>query len=200
MTPFGGFFGSADPVLSLHREMNRLFEDAFRGSGLPAMAGRGDPGISSMVDARMNVSESESEIRLTVELPGVSEQDVHVTLDDDTLTIRGEKKMEQKNENESFHFVERSYGTFQRSLRLPFQVNPDQVKASFQNGVLTITLPKTSQQQRSRRIEVQGETASGASQSGQTNQGSQGERKDVPTRSSPAGQKGQSQQGQKGVS
>jgi HSP20 family protein len=68
----------------------------------------------------MNVSETDKDIRITAELPGVSQEDVDVKLDDDVLTIRGEKKFEQENEKENFHFVERSYGTFQRSLRLPF--------------------------------------------------------------------------------
>jgi HSP20 family protein len=77
-------------------------------------------------------------------LPSVSEQDIDISLDDDVLTIRGEK--------ENFHFVERSYGTFQRSLRLPYAVNPDQVQASFGNGVLMVKLPKTERQERSRGI------------------------------------------------
>jgi HSP20 family protein len=71
-------------------------------------------------------------------------------------TIRGEKKLERKDEKENFHFMERSYGTVQRSLRLPFPVDPDQVQAEFNNGVLTVTLPKTKAQERSRRIQVQG--------------------------------------------
>jgi len=107
------------------------------------------------------VSETEKEIRITAELPGVTEQDIDVSLDDDMLTIRGEKRFERTDEKETFHFVECSYGTFQRSLRLPFAVNPDQVQASFENGVLTVTLPKTGRQERSRRIQVQGRGASG---------------------------------------
>ena len=99
----------------------------------------------------MNVSETDKEIRITAELPGVDQNDVDVSLDDDVLTIRGEKKFEQKEEKENFHFVERSYSTFQRSVRLPFPVDPEQVNASFENGVLTVSLPKTAQQERSRR-------------------------------------------------
>ena len=104
----------------------------------------------------MDVSETENEIRVRAELPGVTEKDVEVTLDDDVLTIRGEKRLEQKDEKENYHFVERSFGTFQRSLRLPFPVDPGQVRASLENGVLTVTLPKTAQQERARRIQVQG--------------------------------------------
>jgi len=161
LTPFRsgfGMLGGSDPFLSLHREMNRLFDDVLRDTGLPSA---GQIGASNLVNASMNVSETDKEIRITAELPGVSEQDIDVSLDDDVLTIRGEKKFEQKDEKENFHFVERSYGTFQRSLRLPFTVNPDQVRASFENGVLTVTVPKSGQQQRSRRIQVQGRGTSG---------------------------------------
>jgi HSP20 family protein len=153
LTPFrsGGGLGG-DPFVSLHREMNRLFDDVFR--GMPA-AGTRQAGSGTVLDASMNVSETESEIRVTAELPGVDPNDIDITLNDDVLTIRGEKKFERQDEKENFHFVERSYGTFQRSVRLPFAVNPEKVKARFENGVLTVTLPKTGQQERSRRIQIQ---------------------------------------------
>ena len=119
--------------------------------------------------------ETEKEIRVSAELPGVGEQDVDISLNDDVLTIRGEKKFERTDDKENFHFVERSYGTFQRSLRLPFPVDPEQVQASFENGVLTVTLPKTGRQERSRRIQVQGRGAGGQStQNAQGGQGSSG--------------------------
>jgi HSP20 family protein len=156
LTPFrpGGLFWGGDPFLSLHREVNRLFDDALRG-GTPGASGEGQaPG--GFVNARMNVSETDKEIRVTVELPGVSENDIDVSLDDDLLTIRGEKRIENRDETENFHFVERSFGSFQRSLRLPFSVDPEKVQADFQNGVLTVTLPKTVEQERSRRIQVKG--------------------------------------------
>ncbi|QFU16930.1 Hsp20/alpha crystallin family protein [Microvirga thermotolerans] len=154
-----GLLGGNDPFLSLHREMNRLFDDVLRGTGLPATGSQGQGGVGNFVNASMNVSETEKEIRITAELPGVTEQDIDVSLDDDVLTIRGEKKFERSDEKENFHFVERSYGTFQRSVRLPFPVDPEQVRAHFENGVLTVTLPKTAQQERSRRIQVQGRNA-----------------------------------------
>jgi HSP20 family protein len=176
MTPFrpGGGMFPGDPFLSLHREMNRLFDDVFRGAALPA-AGTQGRGVSNFVNASMNVSETENEIRLTAELPGVTEQDIDISLDDDVLTIRGEKKFERADDKENFHFVERSYGTFQRSLRLLFPVDPEQVQASFENGVLTVTVPKTGRQERSHRIQVQGRGAGG--QSTQNAQGGQGSRR-----------------------
>jgi HSP20 family protein len=164
MTPFrpGGGMFPGDPFLSLHREMNRLFDDVFRGAALPTASGsQGQGDVGTFVNASINVSETDKEIRITAELPGVTEQDIHVSLDDDVLTIRGEKKFERKDDKENFHFVERSYGTFQRSLRLPYAVESEQVRASFENGVLTVTVPKTERQERSRRIQVQGQGAIG---------------------------------------
>lgn len=162
LMPFrsGGLLGGGDPFLSLHREMNRLFDDVLRGTG--PMPGTGQGG-ASLIAPQINVSETDKEIRVTAELPGVTENDIHLDLNDDVLVIRGEKKLERKEEKENFHFVERSFGTFQRALQLPFPVNPDQVQARFQNGVLTITLPKTAQQERSRRIQIQ---SSGAGETG----------------------------------
>jgi HSP20 family protein len=177
LTPSGfGTPGGSDPFLSLHREMNRLFDDVLRGTGLPAATGnQGQGRVGNFVNASMNVSETENEIRITAELLGVTEQDIDVSLDDDVLTIRGEKKFERTDDKENFHFVERSYGTFQRSLRLPFPVDSERVQASFENGVLTVTVPKTEQQERSRRIQVQGRSSGGqASQGGQGASGGTG--------------------------
>jgi HSP20 family protein len=150
-----------DPFMSLHRELNRLFDGVFRGS-LGATSGGSQGG--AMVP-HIDVSETEKEVRVCAELPGVSEKDVDVTLDQDVLTIRAEKRFERENEKENYHVSERSFGTFQRMLRLPFAVDPGQVKANFENGVLTVTLPKGNEQQRSRRIEVQGRGAASAGQS-----------------------------------
>lgn len=163
MTPFrpGGGMLPGDPFLSLHREMNRLFDDVLRGASPTASGSQGQGGVGNFVNASMNVSETDKEIRITAELPGVTEQDIEVSLDDDVLTIRGEKRFERKDDKENFHFIERSYGTFQRSLRLPYAVDSEEVQASFENGVLTVTVPKTGRQARSRRIQVQGRGSAG---------------------------------------
>jgi HSP20 family protein len=175
MTPFrsGGLLGS-DPFMSLHRDVNRLFEDAFR--GMPSSGGA-QGAAGNLINAHMNVSETDKEIRITAELPGVRQDDVDLTLDEDLLTIRGEKRFEQTDDKENFHFVERSYGTFQRSVRLPFPVDPEQVRASFENGVLTVRLPKTGRQERSRKIQIQG---GGSGPTGGTAQGEQGRRGSTP--------------------
>jgi HSP20 family protein len=117
------------------------------------------PGGSSdvaLLMPRMEVRETEQELRVIAELPGVTEKDIDVALDDDVLTIRGEKKIEHKETHENMHFTERSYGTFQRSMRLPYRVEPNQVKANFDNGVLTVTMPKNKAQEKARKIPVQG--------------------------------------------
>src|SRR5918912_1710364 len=164
--------GGSDPFLTLHREMNRLFDDVLRGSLMPS----GGPGTSqagALLAPHMDVSETDRELRVQAELPGVSEQDIEVSLHEDVLTIRAEKKQERKEEREGVHFSERSFGTFQRSLRLPFPVNPDQVQARFANGVLSVTLPKTQVQQQSRRIQIQGAGQQARIGQGEAGQGGQ---------------------------
>jgi HSP20 family protein len=151
LAPFGGYGG--DPFFSLQRDMNRLFDDAWRGFGATGTGRSSQAGGS--IEARMNVSETEKELRISAELPGVDEKDVDVTLEGDVLTIRGEKKSEEERggEKENYHFVERCYGSFQRSVQLPYSVKDEDVKAEFRNGVLTLTLPKSEQQQR-RKIPI----------------------------------------------
>src|SRR3954463_5753511 len=104
LTPFrtgAGPLGGGDPLLSLHREMNRLFDDVFRGTS----AGPHESAGTGFVQAHLNVSETATDIRITAELPGVSQEDVEITLDDNMLTIRGEKRFQNKDDKENFHFV-----------------------------------------------------------------------------------------------
>lgn len=165
--------GGSDPFLTLHREMNRLFDDVLRG-GSVSSGGQGGSQGSVLLAPHMDVSETDKEVRIQAELPGVSENDIEVSLNEDVLTIRAEKKQERKEEREGVHFSERAFGTFQRSLRLPFQVNPDQVQARFKNGVLNVTLPKTQLQERSRRIQIQGAQQQVSIGQDQASQGEQG--------------------------
>jgi HSP20 family protein len=165
--------GGSDPFLTLHREMNRLFDDVLRG-GPVSSGGQGGSQGGVLLAPHMDVSETDKELRLQAELPGVSESDIDVSLNEDVLTIRAEKKQERKEEREGMHFSERAFGTFQRSLRLPFQVNPDQVQARFENGVLSVTLPKTQLQERSRRIQIQGTQQQASIGQDQASQGGQG--------------------------
>jgi len=136
-----------DPYRLLHREVNRLFDDVMRG---PGSAGGAE--AATLVPA-MNVSETGQEIRIAAELPGVPEQDVQVELNGDMLTIRGEKRAE--HEDAQHHLAERTFGAFARTIRLPFAPRPEEVNATFEHGVLRITLPKAAPETRSRRIPVQ---------------------------------------------
>lgn len=135
-----------DPLLQLHREVDRLFDDAFRGFGLswPRLT---SPGLAAspwptMLRPSLDIEETEKQYRITVEVPGVDEKDIQLTLEDDILWIRGEKRHESAHQDGHYHRVERSYGSFQRALNLPANAQQDSIKATFKNGVLTITVDK----------------------------------------------------------
>jgi HSP20 family protein len=157
LAPGAGALG--DPFLALHREMNRMFDDVLRSGG-------GSGGLAaSMIPVQLDVSETDKEIRITAELPGVAESDVQVELTDDILTIRGEKRLER--EDAQHHLRERAYGTFSRSIQLPFVVDPNRLEASYSNGVLAISVPKEAARQQVHRIEIRpGSGGKPAQQSG----------------------------------
>jgi HSP20 family protein len=123
-----------DPFSTLHRQIDRLFEDFGR---WPAFEG-----FRASSSPRINVSETDSSLEIEAELPGLDEKDVEVILNEDVLTIKGEKKDEREEKKKDFHVMERSYGSFSRSIRLPYDFDPDAINASFAKGVLKITLPK----------------------------------------------------------
>jgi HSP20 family protein len=143
----------ANPFLSLHREMNRLFDDVFRGFDL-APIGFGREFDRPMGWPNIEVSDTDKEMKLTAELPGLDEKDVELELANGVLAIKGEKKTETEDKDRLFS--ERYYGRFER--RIPVEdVDEDKVNASFHNGVLTVTLPKTAQAQRQvKRIAING--------------------------------------------
>jgi len=137
------------PFLALHREVNRLFDDAFRGFDTPALFGR----LPSW--PHLEISETEKELHVAAELPGLEEKDVEVLLADGVLTIRGEKKSE--TEDKERQFSERFYGRFERQIPLGAEVEADKVEASFKNGVLSVTLPKSeAAETKAKRIALNG--------------------------------------------
>ncbi|MER9326683.1 Hsp20/alpha crystallin family protein [Mesorhizobium sp. M0152] len=148
--------GERDPFLSLHREVNRLFDDVFRGfgSGLPSLpAFSSDGGRWPSVE----ISDGEKEIRVTAEVPGMEEKDIEVLLDDGVLALKGEKRSE--TEDKDRQFSERFYGRFERRIPLGYEIDEDKVDARFNNGVLTITLPKTEQaRSQAKRIAIKGKS------------------------------------------
>jgi HSP20 family protein len=132
----------SDPFSALRAEMDSLF-DSFVG-GLPAFSGMfgTSGGRSFALTPHVDVRETEKEILIEAELPGIDEKDISLALQDGVLTIRGEKKHEHDEEKENYRVMERRYGSFQRSLRLPDSVDEDKVEANFNNGVLKVSLPK----------------------------------------------------------
>ncbi len=91
----------------------------------------------------LDVSETKNDLVVKVELPGMDQKDINVSLSDGHLTIKGEKKQEKEEKEENYHFIERSYGTFTRSVQLPKEVKHDKISASYKNGILKIVLPKS---------------------------------------------------------
>ncbi len=128
--------GEPNPFQALRRRMEDLFDDFAEGAGWPFADGRGD------VAPRIDVSETDKEVTVAAELPGVDEKDLDLSLVDDVLTIKGEKKQEREEKQESYRLIERSYGRFHRAMRLPFEPDPKKIKAAFKAGVLTVTVPK----------------------------------------------------------
>jgi HSP20 family protein len=126
----------ASPFFALQREMNRLFDDAFQGFGLSPFgrdSGFGWPSVE--------VAETDSDVTVTAELAGLEEKDIEVRVDNDVLTLKGEKRTETDDKDR--RYSERYYGRFERRLTLPAQIDEDRARAAFKNGVLTVTLPKT---------------------------------------------------------
>jgi len=139
----------APPALfgSLHREIDRLFEDFTRG-GFGTLA-------QAQLIPQIDVVETDKEIEVTAELPGLERKDVEISIEDDMLTIRGEKKIDAKenDKNKNYHISERSYGVFYRMLQLPPGIDPAGIQATMTKGVLKMTIPKPAKAE-PKKIEV----------------------------------------------
>jgi HSP20 family protein len=130
-----------DPFLTFHREMNRLFDDVFRGFG--SVGRTGSPLMEGQFGwPRLELSETDKAVTVSAELPGLSEKDVQVEIANGVLSIRGEKKAERSDQSK--FFSERYYGSFERQIPLE-GVEEEKAKADFKNGVLTVTVPKSEQ-------------------------------------------------------
>jgi HSP20 family protein len=137
------------PLLALQQEMNRLFEGFFR--GFDRFPSDRAAGASGTFLPRVDVTESEKEVRVTAEIPGLDEKDLDVSIARDALTLRGEKKIEAEEKRGNCYRMERSYGSFHRTIPLPAEVLTDRVEAEFKKGVLTVRLPKSPAAQRNAR-------------------------------------------------
>lgn len=132
------------PFGSLQREIDRVFDDFTRGfktMGTPELV------------PNMDVVETDKDIEITAELPGLEEKDIQINVADNLLTIRGEKKVEKEQSEKDYRLVERSYGSFSRTLELPSGIDPDAIKATIAKGVLKVTVPKPAPAQ-TRKIDI----------------------------------------------
>jgi HSP20 family protein len=136
-TPLNRF----DPFTSFRREMDRLFDDFSRGwPGMRATFPSRD--VFSALRPSMDVAKTDREFEITAELPGLRENEVQVDVTNDILTVKDETKAEKEENDKNYHVVERSYGSFSRSLQLPPGIDPEQITATLSNGVLRVVVPK----------------------------------------------------------
>ena len=132
----------SDPFWNMHREVDRLFDSVFSQlGGWPASFDVRNPGAGPM-KPNLDIKETKKDYQIAVEIPGVEEKDVELELSNGLLTIKGEKKHEEKQEDDNYYCVERTYGSFSRSLALPSDAEEGGIEATFRNGVLTITVPR----------------------------------------------------------
>jgi HSP20 family protein len=136
MQPDFGLFG-------LHREIDRLFSEFAQGVGQDG----------AQLVPKVDISETDKTIEISAEMPGLERKDVEISIDEDTLTIRGEKKVEEDKKDKNVQHSERSYGVFLRVLQLPPGVDPSSVQATMSNGILKITIPKPAKSE-PKKIEV----------------------------------------------
>lgn len=130
------------PFYSLQRQMNSLFDDFFTGfDATPRSLASGVGAFSPSID----VKESDKDFVIRAELPGVEEKDIEVTVTNDAVAIKGEKKEEKEDKGKNYYYMERSYGSFNRVIPLGTETDADKAHASFKNGVLNITIPKSAQ-------------------------------------------------------
>jgi HSP20 family protein len=143
------------PFGSFHKEVNRLFDSFFDDFNFAPSSFFKADGLSNF-KPKVNISEDKKSIEVTAELPGMDEKDIKVTLTDQVLTIEGEKKKEDKESSKEYYRIERSFGGFKRSIRIPEDIKAEAIKANFKNGVLNVSLPKSEKAQENiRQIEVQ---------------------------------------------
>jgi HSP20 family protein len=132
--------GGDQALLGLQREMNRVFDSFWRRFDQPF--GAFDGALAPQAP-RVDVVETEKTVEVSIELPGMDEKDIEVSLTEDALTIKGERKLEREEARKGYYLSERSYGSVYRTIPLPAGVATDGVEAKFKKGVLTVTLPKT---------------------------------------------------------
>ena len=143
-------FGDATSLMSLHRDMDRWFDDAFKSFGMPSMMARFEPrqlpdtGMPGYFRPQIDVSGDENCYEISLDVPGLEQEDLSLEVRDDVLTIKGSKQERSEDRNKHYYRVERSYGSFQRTLALPDDANADEIVAQLDKGVLKLEIPRRS--------------------------------------------------------
>lgn len=142
-----------NPLLVLQRDINRVFDEFWKRFEQPRFGLLSDAAGGAL--PRVEVAETDKEVEISAELPGMDEKDIELSLTDNLLTIKGEKKQEREETKKGYHISERTYGSFFRSVPLPPGIQAENVSATYKKGVLTVTLPKSPEaQSRAKKIEV----------------------------------------------
>jgi len=136
----------------LRNRFNRLFDQAFGNDIFNAFESGEDVSGRNWLPP-VDISETDESLVLVAELPGLSKEEVDITLENNVLSIRGERKFEKKTDHESYHRIERTYGSFSRSFTLPTNLSSDKVQASFENGLLRVEIPKA-EEAKPRKIDI----------------------------------------------
>ncbi|MDH3386588.1 MAG: Hsp20/alpha crystallin family protein [Gammaproteobacteria bacterium] len=140
--------GSADSLMNLHREMDRWFDDALRSFGMPSgyagtgLAGPSTAELSGFFRPQIDVCGDDNCYEISLDVPGLTESDLTLQVRDDVLTIKGQKEERKEETGKQYYRVERSYGSFQRTLALPDDANADEIKAKLDKGVLRLVIPR----------------------------------------------------------
>ncbi len=146
-TPARREVGTVGDIWQLHREMDRLFDEAFRGFGLPSRAL--DSTLAPLNEAlfrpNLNVASDDKQYTVSLEAPGLVQDDIKLELKGQTLFIQGEKRVEKEDKDKHYYRIERRYGQFQRVLDVPEDVDLDKIEAKMKHGVLTINLPRVAE-------------------------------------------------------
>ncbi len=135
---------------TLQERMNLLFEDANRGWRAE------EPSSTTSWSPAVDIYETESEIIVQAELPGMERKEIELSLENNVLTLKGDRRFEKEGKDENYHRIERSYGSFTRAFSIPAMVNEEEIKADYKEGVLAILLPKK-ERARSKQIEISSE-------------------------------------------